>query len=141
MPTSTNDNIFLAHTALSENSWFTRAWTFQEIVLAKIAKIYCGAEHISWDMLATHFNMFAIRLVAEFDRSHAPEHDEVRHRILSKDAKKVGWGRKRPRVALGFHSDTEIIGHGDYRTHATKFSRSGICFDDLMLPPDSTGYR
>jgi Heterokaryon incompatibility protein (HET) len=38
--------------ALLNNSWFTRAWTFQEAIFANSALFVCGAQSISWDSLA-----------------------------------------------------------------------------------------
>jgi len=38
--------------ALLNNTWFTRAWTFQEAIFANSALFVCGAQSISWEALA-----------------------------------------------------------------------------------------
>jgi Heterokaryon incompatibility protein (HET) len=38
--------------ALLNNTWFERAWTFQEAIFAKSALFVCGAQSISWEALA-----------------------------------------------------------------------------------------
>jgi hypothetical protein len=38
---------------LYQRPWFIRLWTFQEIVLALNADVYCGAASVTWEKIAT----------------------------------------------------------------------------------------
>jgi hypothetical protein len=48
---SIEDQVWLAIRALLQRPWFSRVWTFQEIVLARIPVLICGPHSIKWDML------------------------------------------------------------------------------------------
>jgi len=54
-----------AFDALFRRPYWTRAWIIQEIVLAKRATIYCGADSISLDtiMIALHRNLSGLGLL------------------------------------------------------------------------------
>jgi hypothetical protein len=43
---------------LMQRPWFSRRWVVQEIALARKAKIYCGAERITWSKFAVAVELF-----------------------------------------------------------------------------------
>jgi hypothetical protein len=45
------DSIWAGVKSLLQRPWFSRAWTFQEIILARKADIYCGVYHSSWQSI------------------------------------------------------------------------------------------
>ena len=46
-----SQDIFDGLAAFFERTWFGRAWTFQEIVLARKVKVYCGPNKFDWAKL------------------------------------------------------------------------------------------
>lgn len=51
-PYSVSEQELFALKALLNNTWFTRAWTFQEAIFASSALFVYGAQSISWDTLS-----------------------------------------------------------------------------------------
>lgn len=47
--------VWSAVRSLLQRPWFSRIWTFQEIVLAQKADLHCGAHTISWQRLEVFF--------------------------------------------------------------------------------------
>ena len=43
------DPIWEASMRFAGRSWFSRVWTFQEIVLSKSAELFCGSRHVRWE--------------------------------------------------------------------------------------------
>jgi len=47
--------VWLAIRAFLQRPWFSRVWTFQEIVLARTPVLICGSSSMKWDMLEAFF--------------------------------------------------------------------------------------
>jgi hypothetical protein len=45
------DSVWAAVKSLLQRPWLSRAWTFQDIILAREAHIYCGAYSYSWQRM------------------------------------------------------------------------------------------
>lgn len=59
--------------ALLNNSWFTRAWTFQEAIFAKSALIVHGTQSMQWDTLAQCIKrLLSSDSLDEDDAEHIP---------------------------------------------------------------------
>jgi Heterokaryon incompatibility protein (HET) len=80
LPASSQDGVkiyptseeLIALNAVLNNSWFTRAWTFQEAVFAKCALVVCGPCSIAWVTLA-----HCIRWILSTDTVSAKDSEHI----------------------------------------------------------------
>jgi hypothetical protein len=68
--TSAESDEWVAFRNLNMRPWFTRTWTFQELVLSRQASITCGSHSISW----THFLMMC-QMVSAYDNANLAGHE------------------------------------------------------------------
>ena len=55
---SSEDSVWAAVKSILKRPWFSRAWTFQEIILARQANIYCGTHTVDWETFQTFLTCF-----------------------------------------------------------------------------------
>jgi len=55
---SSEDSVWAAIKSILKRPWFSRAWTFQEIILAREARIYCGNYTIDWQRFQRFLSCF-----------------------------------------------------------------------------------
>jgi hypothetical protein len=99
----------LANTEILSRDWFTRVWTYQELVLAKEVWVQCGRRRVKWDSLFTVLPTNLYRTQQLLMKDHEPRagETEVGMEML------LGMQRTRLKLRLGVltggNSDPESL--------------------------------
>lgn len=88
-------SIWRAVESFLDRPWFSRVWTFQEVVLSTACTVYCGPCKISWGDL---FDAFTSTLYADFDEYIS--HKNFRVNIVGSQRNRLRAGKRPALKAL-----------------------------------------
>ena len=122
--------VFDGLAAFLERSWFGRAWTYQETVLARSIDVFCGSKRIGWDRLHKLLKVLETSDL-DFRLSRFQESSTVQQ-VPGKMILSTMW--QRDHIAQGGPREP------GYQTYLTKLASGGTPADLLMAYLDHLLY-